>query len=154
MTRHRVVQETLEHVKSRDSRGLILFAGAMGTGRALAAESLAAQLGRELLRVDLSTVVSKYIGETEKNLNRVFESAERSNLVLLFDEADALFGKRTEIRDSHDRYANQEVSYFLRRVESFPGVVILTSNSRKNLDTALLRQVSLVVELPTPKPAR
>ena len=118
----------------RGGRGLgvnALFAGASGTGKTLAAEVVAGELRLDLYRVDLSGVVSKYIGETEKNLARVFDAAEAGGAVLLFDEADALFGKRTEVRDSHDRYANIEVSYLLQRMEAYRGLAILTTNMQE-----------------------
>jgi hypothetical protein len=135
------------------ARGLgvsVLFAGASGTGKTLAAEVLAHDLGVDLYRIDLSQVVSKYIGETEKNLRRVFAAAERGGCALLFDEADAIFGKRSEVKDSHDRYANIEVSYLLQRMESYRGVAILTTNQRSALDTAFLRRLRFVVEFPFP----
>jgi hypothetical protein len=140
----------------RSSRGLgtaALFAGASGTGKTLAAEVIASSLGLDLVVVDLSQVVSKYIGETEKNLRRVFDAAEDAAAVLLFDEADTLFGKRTEIRDSHDRYANLEVGYLLQRIESFRGLAILTTNAKSVLDQAFLRRLRFVVSFPYPDPA-
>ncbi|MCP2259152.1 ATPase family associated with various cellular activities (AAA) [Streptoalloteichus tenebrarius] len=130
-----------------------LFAGTSGTGKTLAAEVLAGELGVDLFVVDLSQVVSKYIGETEKNLRRVFDAAERGGALLLFDEADALFGRRSEIRDSHDRYANIEVSYLLMRMESYRGLAILTTNMKKALDPAFLRRIRFVVDFPFPGPA-
>ena len=137
----------------RGGRGLgitAMFAGESGTGKTLAAEVLASELGLDLYRIDLSAVVSKYIGETEKNLRRVFEAAEQGSAVLLFDEADALFGKRTEVRDSHDRFANIEVSYLLQRMEAYRGLAILTTNQREALDTAFLRRLRFIVEFPFP----
>ena len=137
----------------RSARGLgisALFAGASGTGKTLAAEVLAAELRLDLYRIDLSSVVSKYIGETEKNLRRVFDAAEEGGAILLFDEADALFGKRTEVRDSHDRYANIEVSYLLQRMEAYRGLAILTSNLKDSLDAAFLRRLRFVVQFPFP----
>ncbi|HEV8250452.1 MAG TPA: ATP-binding protein [Gaiellaceae bacterium] len=137
----------------RSSRGLgvtALFAGESGTGKTLAAEVLAADLGLDLYRIDLAGTVSKYIGETEKNLRRVFDAAEASGAVLLFDEADALFGKRGEVRDGHDRYANLEVAYLLQRMESYRGLAILTTNLRSNLDRAFLRRLRFVVQFPFP----
>src|SRR5262249_32906735 len=116
---------------ARGGRGLgvsALFARPSGTGKTMAAEGLAAQLCLDLYRIDLSSVVSKYIGETEKNLRRVFDAAEEGGAILLFDEADALFGKRSEVKDSHDRYANIEVGYLLQRMEAYRGLAILTSN--------------------------
>lgn len=138
---------------SRDSRGLgiaALFHGQSGTGKTLAAEVLANELNLDLFRIDLSQVVSKYIGETEKNLRAIFEAAEKTGAVLLFDEADALFGKRSEVRDSHDRYANIEVSYLLQRMESYRGLALLTTNMRSALDQAFLRRIRFVVPFPFP----
>jgi hypothetical protein len=137
-------------------RGLgisVLFAGASGTGKTLAAEVLAHDLGVDLYRIDLSQVVSKYIGETEKNLRRVFAAAEHGGCALLFDEADAIFGKRSEVKDSHDRYANIEVSYLLQRMESYRGIAILTTNHRSSLDPAFLRRLRFVIDFPFPDEA-
>lgn len=128
----------------------ILFAGPSGTGKTMAAEIMAGTLGLELYKIDLSSVVSKYIGETEKNLARIFNEAETSNAILFFDEADALFGRRSEIRDSHDRYANIEVSYLLQRMEEYDGIVILATNLRKNMDEAFVRRMQFTVEFPFP----
>ncbi len=116
----------------------------------MAAEVLAAELRLDLYRIDLSSVVSKYIGETEKNLRRVFDAAEESGAILLFDEADALFGKRSEVKDSHDRYANIEVSYLLQRMEAYRGLAILTTNMKSALDPAFLRRLRFVVHFPFP----
>jgi ATP-dependent 26S proteasome regulatory subunit len=127
-----------------------LFAGPPGTGKTMAAEVVARELHLDLYRIDLASVVSKYIGETEKNLERVFAEAERTNAVLFFDEADALFGKRTEVSDAHDRYANIETSYLLQRMEAYDGVVILASNLRENMDDAFLRRLRFLVEFPFP----
>ena len=127
-----------------------LFAGASGTGKTMAAEILAADLALDLYRIDLAGVVSKYIGETEKNLRRVFEAAEHSGSILFFDEADTLFGTRTEVRDSHDRYANLEVNYLLQRMEDYAGLAILATNRRSALDTAFLRRLRFVIEFPLP----
>lgn len=138
---------------SRFSRGLgitALFSGASGTGKTLAAEVLARSLRLDLYHVDLSAVVSKYIGETEKNLRRVFDAAEQGGAVLLFDEADALFGKRSEVKDSHDRYANLEVSYLLQRMESYRGLAILTTNLASSLDDAFERRLRFRVAFPFP----
>jgi SpoVK/Ycf46/Vps4 family AAA+-type ATPase len=129
-----------------------LFAGPTGTGKTMAAEIVARDLALDLFRIDLSGIVSKYIGETEKNLRRVFDAAERSGAVLFFDEADALFGKRTEIRDSHDRYANIEVNYLLQRMEEYAGLAILATNRRAALDSAFLRRLRFIVEFPFPTP--
>ena len=128
----------------------VLFAGAPGTGKTMAAEVLAAELGLPLYRVDLSQVVNKYIGETEKNLRRVFDACEASDMIVLFDEADALFGRRTQVRDAHDRYANLEVSYLLSRMERAKGVTILATNRKEDLDAAFLRRLRYVVDFPLP----
>ncbi len=137
--------------KLASSAGItILFAGPPGTGKTMAAEVLAADLGLDLFRIDLSGVVSKYIGETEKNLSRIFSAAETSNAILFFDEADALFGKRSEVRDAHDRYANIEISYLLQRMEAYPGVTILATNLRANLDEAFIRRLHFAVDFPFP----
>ena len=127
-----------------------LFAGPSGTGKTMAAEILARHLRLELHRIDLAGVVSKYIGETEKNLRRVFDAAESSGAILLFDEADALFGTRTEVRDSHDRYANVEINYLLQRMEDYGGLAILATNRRAALDPAFLRRLRFVIEFPFP----
>jgi SpoVK/Ycf46/Vps4 family AAA+-type ATPase len=117
----------------------------------MAAQVLAAELGMELFRVDLATVVSKYIGETEKNLERIFGAADGSNAILFFDEADALFGKRSEVGDSHDRYANIEVAYLLQRMEAYPGAVILATNFKRNIDDAFIRRLDFVIDFPFPE---
>ena len=127
-----------------------LFCGESGTGKTLAAEVIATELGLDLYRIDLSSVVSKYIGETEKNLRRVFDAAEDSGSILLFDEADALFGKRSEVKDSHDRYANIEVSYLLQRMEAYRGLAILTTNMKTSLDRAFQRRLRFIVTFPFP----
>jgi ATPase family associated with various cellular activities (AAA)/Winged helix domain, variant len=137
----------------QSTRGLgitALFAGESGTGKTMAAEVIASDLGLDLFRIDLSAVVSKYIGETEKNLRSVFDAAEAGGAVLLFDEADALFGKRSDVKDSHDRYANLEVAYLLQRMESYRGLAILTTNLRANVDRAFLRRLRFVVQFPFP----
>jgi AAA+ superfamily predicted ATPase len=161
----KTLREIVGHVRQRATvyqdwgfedvlrRGLgvtALFAGSSGTGKTLAAEVVAGELGLDLFVIDLSQVVSKYIGETEKNLRRIFDAAERGGAVLLFDEADALFGKRSEVKDSHDRYANLEVSYLLMRMESYRGLAILTTNQKKALDQAFLRRLRFVVDFPFP----
>ena len=128
----------------------VLFAGDPGTGKTMAAQVIAADLGLDVFRVDLATVVSKYIGETERNLERIFAGAEGSNAILFFDEADALFGKRSEVRDAHDRYANIEVSYLLQRMEGYPGAVVLATNYRRNIDEAFLRRLDVAVDFPFP----
>jgi ATPase family associated with various cellular activities (AAA)/Winged helix domain, variant len=140
--------------KHKRGQGLTaLFVGESGTGKTLAAEAIANEVELDLYRVDLATVVSKYIGETEKNLKRVFDAAEASGAVLLFDEADALFGKRSEVRDSHDRYANIEIAYLLQRVESYRGLAILTTNMKSAVDRAFLRRIRFVVHFPFPDAA-
>ena len=128
----------------------VLFTGPSGTGKTMAAEVLAGELSLDLYQIDLSTVVSKYIGETEKNLSAIFREAEQTQTLLFFDEADALFGKRTEVKDAHDRYANIEVNYLLQRVEQYEGVVILATNLQQNLDDAFLRRMQEVLEFPFP----
>ena len=136
------------------SKGItVLFAGPPGTGKTMAAEVIADELGLDLYKIDLSTVVSKYIGETEKNLERIFNEAEASNAILFFDEADALFGKRSEVKDSHDRYANIEISYLLQRMEAYDGVTILATNLRANLDEAFTRRLQFAVDFPFPEEA-
>ena len=138
---------------ARSSRGLgisALFEGMSGTGKTMAAEVLANELQLDLYHIDLSAVVSKYIGETEKNLRQLFDAAETGGAILLFDEADALFGKRSEVKDSHDRYANIEVSYLLQRMESYRGLAILTTNMKSTLDSAFLRRIRFVVQFPFP----
>ncbi|MGH9944726.1 MAG: ATP-binding protein, partial [Pyrinomonadaceae bacterium] len=142
---------------AKGGRGLgisALFAGASGTGKTMAAEVVARELRLDLYRIDLSQVVSKYIGETEKNLRRVFDAAEEGGAVLLFDEADALFGKRSEVKDSHDRYANIEISFLLQRMEAYSGLAILTTNLKSVLDTAFLRRIRFVVQFPFPDAAQ
>ncbi len=164
----RLLQDISAHVRRRTlvyetwgfggsgSRGLgisALFAGGSGTGKTMAAEVIANDLRLDLYRIDLSSVVSKYIGETEKNLRRIFDAAEEGGAILLFDEADALFGKRSDVKDSHDRYANIEVSYLLQRIECYKGLAILTTNMRSALDTAFLRRLRFVVQFPFPDAA-
>ncbi len=141
----------------RMNRGMgisVLFAGESGTGKTMAAEVLANDLGLLLYRVDLSAVVSKYIGETEKNLRRLFDAAEDGGAVLFFDEADALFGKRSEVKDSHDRYANIEINYLLQRIESFRGLAVLATNRRDSLDQAFVRRLRFIVTFPFPAVAQ
>jgi SpoVK/Ycf46/Vps4 family AAA+-type ATPase len=163
-----ILREIAVHVRQRmrvyeewgfakkSSRGLgisALFTGLSGTGKTMAAEVLANELRMDLYRIDLSQVVSKYIGETEKNLSRIFDSAEAGGAILLFDEADSLFGKRSEVKDSHDRYANIEISYLLQRMETYRGLAILTTNMKSALDTAFLRRIRFVVQFPFPNAA-
>jgi len=129
-----------------------LFSGPSGTGKTMCAQVIAAELGVELMQVEISRCVSKYIGETEKNIDRCFVAAEAASAVLLFDEGDALFGKRTEIKDAHDRHANVEVAYLLQRIEAYEGLVILTTNFKANIDAAFLRRLRFVVDFPMPAP--
>jgi SpoVK/Ycf46/Vps4 family AAA+-type ATPase len=129
----------------------VLFAGVPGTGKTMAAEIFASELGLDLYKIDLSTVVSKYIGETEKNLEKIFNEAASSNAILFFDEADAIFGKRSEVKDAHDRYANIEISYLLQRMEMYDGVTILATNLRANLDEAFTRRLQFAVDFPFPE---
>jgi SpoVK/Ycf46/Vps4 family AAA+-type ATPase len=131
----------------------VLFSGPSGTGKTMAAEVLAGCLDLDLYRIDLAGVVSKYIGETEKNLRRLFDAAEESGAILFFDEADALFGKRSEVRDSHDRFANIEINYLLQRMEEYRGLAILATNRRSLLDPAFLRRLRFLVEFPFPAAA-
>lgn len=160
-----ILKEIVAHVKNRNVvynywgfaakglRGLgisALFAGESGTGKTMASEVLANELHLDLYRIDLSKVVNKYIGETEKNLKKIFDAAEKGGAILLFDEADALFGKRSDIKDSHDRYANIEVSYLLQRMESYRGLAILTTNMKTALDKAFLRRIRFIIQFPFP----
>jgi AAA+ superfamily predicted ATPase len=163
--RRRQLEEIVNHVRYRArvyddwgfdrklalGKGLnVLFAGPSGTGKTMAAEIVAGELGLDLYKIDLSATVSKYIGETEKNLARVFAAAERANAILFFDEADALFGKRSEVRDAHDRYANIEIGYLLQRMEEYDGVAVLATNLRRNMDDAFVRRMHVTVEFPLP----
>jgi DNA polymerase III delta prime subunit len=151
--RHRVYTGWGFGASLNRGRGIsALFAGPSGTGKTMAAEILAGDLGLNLYRIDLSAVVNKYIGETEKNLRRVFDAAEQSGAILLFDEADALFGKRSEVTDSHDRYANIEIDYLLQRMEEYRGLAILATNMKSALDAAFLRRLRFVVDFPFPGP--
>lgn len=160
-----VLQDAASHIRQRmkvyeqwgfggkTKRGLgisALFAGASGTGKTMAADVLANALRLDLYRVDLSEIVSKYIGETQKNVAQVFDAAEMGGIILLFDEADALFGKRSEVKDSHDRHANMEVAYLLQRMESYPGLSILTTNLKNSIDQAFLRRIRFIVQFPFP----
>ena len=150
-----MVRDLVHRARERP-RGLgitALFAGESGTGKTLAAEIIAGELGLDLYRIDLAATVSKYIGETEKNLRRLFDAAEASGAVLLFDEADALFGRRGEVKDAHDRYANLEVAYLLQRMESYRGLALLTTNLRSNVDRAFVRRLRFVVQFPFPDTA-
>jgi len=129
-----------------------LFYGPPGTGKTLTASLIGKSSGLDVYRVDISKVVSKYIGETEKNLSNIFDYAENKNWILFFDEADALFGKRTATSDAKDRYANQEVAYLLQRIEDFPGVVLLSTNLRSNIDAAFMRRFQSLIHFPVPDP--
>ena len=131
----------------------VLFSGPPGTGKTMAAEVVAAELSLDLYKIDLSTVVNKYIGETEKNLGRIFDEASNSNAILFFDEADAIFGKRSEVKDAHDRYANIEISYLLQRMEDYDGVTVLATNLRANMDDAFKRRLQFAVDFPFPDEA-
>jgi SpoVK/Ycf46/Vps4 family AAA+-type ATPase len=130
--------------------GAVLLTGHSGTGKTLAAEVLAGTIGRDLMRVDLGRVVSRYIGETEKNLDRLFAMAAASGAVLFFDEADALFGKRSDVKDSNDRYANVEIGYLLKKMESYRGLVIVAASMRQNIDPVFVRRLRHVIDLPWP----
>jgi hypothetical protein len=154
-SRRRVLSDWGFAAGTSRGRGLsALFSGAPGTGKTMAAEIIAGQLGLDLYAVDLATVVSKYIGETEKNLSRIFDAAESTSGLLFFDEADALFGKRSEVKDAHDRYANIEISYLLQRIETHDGLVVLATNLERNLDEAFLRRLAFVVKFPFPDAAQ
>lgn len=168
-SQRRILKDIAAHVRNRArvygdwgfsrkiSHGLgisALFSGASGTGKTMAAEVLANELGLDLYRIDLSSVVSKYIGETEKNLKRVFDAAEQGGTILLFDEADALFGRRSEVKDSHDRYANIEISYLLQRMEAYRGLAILTTNMKGSIDPAFMRRIMFSVQFPFPDAAQ
>ena len=151
--RHRATVHETWGFAARGARGLglsALFIGDSGTGKSLAAEVIANDLGLDLYRIDLSAVVSKYIGETEKNLARLFADAASFDAILFFDEADALFGKRSAVREAHDRYANIEISFLLQELESYDGVVVLATNLRKNIDDAFVRRLHATVEFPVP----
>ncbi|HEY9102454.1 ATP-binding protein [Chitinimonas sp.] len=152
--RYRVYEEWGYAQKTARGLGIsALFAGESGTGKTMAAEVLARELQLSLYRIDLSAIVSKYIGETEKNLRRLFDAAEQGGAILFFDEADALFGKRSEVKDSHDRYANIEVNYLLQRMEAFSGIAILATNMKSALDTAFMRRLRFIINFPFPGPA-
>lgn len=151
-SRPRVLEEWGLGRKLTSSLGVsALFTGPPGTGKTLAAQIIANELGIDLYRIDLSTIVSKYIGETEKNLERIFNEAQTSNAILFFDEADAIFGKRSEVKDAHDRYANIEVGYLLQRMEAYDGVAILATNLRANLDEAFTRRLQFIINFPFPE---
>jgi SpoVK/Ycf46/Vps4 family AAA+-type ATPase len=149
--RHQVYSDWGFDQRLISGRGLkVLFSGSAGTGKTMTAGIIARDLGLDLYKIDLSGIVSKYIGETEKNLDRIFRAAESGNAILFFDEADALFGKRSEVKDAHDRYANIEVAYLLQKMDDHDGVVVLASNLSRNLDEAFSRRMHYVVEFPLP----
>jgi len=155
--RHRTTVYETWGAARQSRRGLgisALFDGASGTGKTMAAEVLANDLRLDLYRIDLSQLVSKYIGDTEKHVRQVFDAAEGGGAILLFDEADALFGKRSDVKDSHDRYANIEVSYLLQRMEAYRGLAILTSNMSHALDPAFARRIRFIVHFPFPDAAQ
>jgi hypothetical protein len=152
--RHLVFDEWGFNQHTTGGGGVVaLFAGASGTGKTMTAAVIANELGFDLYRIDLSSVVSKYIGETEKNLDRIFRAARSGHVMLFFDEADALFGKRSEVKDAHDRYANIEVAFLLQRLEEHDGVVVLATNLRRNVDDAFARRMQFVIEFSPPDPA-
>jgi SpoVK/Ycf46/Vps4 family AAA+-type ATPase len=140
-----------ESGKSSARGDTVLLSGASGSLSKMAADVLAVELGQSMHQVDMSTVVSKYIGETEKNLRKLFDVAEEGGVILLFDEADALFGKRSEIEDAHDRFANVDTGYLLQAIENHPGVVLLACNKKGNIDPAFIRRIRYVVEFPKPE---
>jgi SpoVK/Ycf46/Vps4 family AAA+-type ATPase len=160
-----LLHQITDHVKQRNriiegfglpgrmKRGVgisALFAGKSGTGKTLAAQVIANDLKHDLYRIDLSAVIGKYIGETEKNLDRLFDAADDSNAILLCDEADALFEKRSDVKDATDRYANMPITYLLQRIESYQGLVILSTNSKESLDKAIMRRIRFIVDFPVP----
>ena len=152
-----VKKDTLNELKSiteqaqSGRKGAALFYGPSGTGKMMAAGVLARELGLDLYKVDLSSIVSKYIGETEKNLSIIFEENSKASAILFFDEADALFGKRTEVKDAHDRYANIDTNHLLQLIEDFHGIVILASNSKSNIDDVFFRRIVWVTEFTQPE---
>ena len=140
--------KTRSTVIKRNKKNAVLFYGSKTSGKYIIATMLANQAGKELYKVDLSKIVSKYIGETEKNLSAIFQRAKDKEWILFFDEADALFGKRTNVRDTHDRYANQEVSYLLQKIEEHNGLVILSTNRKSNIDAAFMRRLRYIIDFP------
>jgi SpoVK/Ycf46/Vps4 family AAA+-type ATPase len=141
------IKKQLKTLSSAKAGGqIVLFHGPAGTGKTLTAALLGKEFNKPVYRVDLSKVVSKYIGETEKNLNAVFADAENAGAILFFDEADALFGKRTEVKDAHDRFANIEVSYLLQKIETHPGLTILAANKKSNIDDAFIRRLRFIID--------
>lgn len=147
---HQLIKEDINLKRKVKPGYKALFHGPSGTGKTLTAMLLAKLFEKEIYRIDLSQIVSKYIGETEKNLERIFKRAENTNWVLFFDEADSLFGKRSGVQSSHDKYANQEVSYLLQRIEDFTGLIILASNFKSNIDTAFIRRFNSIIHFPLP----
>ena len=149
--RSKVLEEWGVGKKLVSGRGIsALFTGVPGTGKTLSAQAIAGELGLDIYRVDLSTIISKYVGETEKNLERIFNEAQSSNVILFFDEADSLFGRRSEVSDSHDRYANIEVGYLLQRIETYDGIVLMATNLGANLDEAFARRIQFIIDFPFP----
>jgi len=157
-TTHQRLLELASHIKHKETKSesighsanpgvIVLFAGASGAGKTMAATALAKHLELALYRIDLNSIVGKYIGETEKNLRQLFDAAEEGGAILFFDEADALFGKRSEVKDSHGRYANIEIGYLLQRIESFQGLIILSSKMKSNIDPAFLRRLHYTIEI-------
>ena len=144
-------QQNVRNLSPKVKGLMCLFTGESGTGKTMASEVLANELNLDLYRIDLSQVVSKYIGETEKNLKQLLARAESMDVLLLFDEADALFGKRTEVKDAHDRYANTDTNYLLQAIENYRGIVILASNKKENIDEAFLRRLRYVIDFPWPE---
>ncbi|MCP4263075.1 MAG: AAA family ATPase [Planctomycetes bacterium] len=152
---HRTFRECEFDRRLSHGKGLkVLFSGPPGSSKTMAVEVIASDLEMPLYRIDLSAVVSKYIGETEKNLTKIFDSAESFNAILFFDEADALFGKRSEVKDSHDRYANIEINYLLQRMEEYTGIAVLATNLLQSLDKAFIRRMQFVVEFDFPENER
>jgi len=153
-----VGESTLSDLKSlaeqaqSDNRETALFYGPPGTGKTMAASVLAGGLGLDLYKVDLSSITSKYIGETEKNLSMIFEESSKASAILFFDEADALLGKRTEVKDASDRHANIDINYLLQKLEEFHGLVILASNMKSNIDDNFLRHIAWTIEFTKPEP--
>jgi SpoVK/Ycf46/Vps4 family AAA+-type ATPase len=147
----KVVLRKMVERKGRRSNGVAVFTGPDKEKKLQVAGAMAKDLNVQIYRIDLSAVVSKYIGETEKNLRRLFDAAEQAGAILFFDEADALFGKRTEVKDSHDRFANQEIDYLLQRIEDHKGLVVLSTNMKSAIDSAFLRRLRFLVSFPLPK---
>ena len=147
-TQEKAPQEQLEGEATNSN--LIIFHGSAGSGKKVAAWKLGNSLGKDVYRINLSAIISKYIGETEKNLSRIFDAAENKQWILFFDEADALFGKRTEVKDSHDRYANQEVNYLLQHIENYNGLAILSVRTKTNIGEGFLRRIRYIIDFHAP----